>query len=63
MCTLGRYNQLFAGSDGGADRWAINDVEPYAYRRTFSNAWRAVTPWPDSDELLAWNWNAAAASD
>ncbi len=39
--TLGRKNHLFAGSDGGADRWAIvasllataklNDVEPYAY--------------------------------
>lgn len=38
---LGRKNHLFAGSDGGADRWAIvtsllataklNDVEPYAY--------------------------------
>ena len=39
--TLGRKNHLFAGSDGGADRWAtvasliatakLNDVEPYAY--------------------------------
>ena len=38
---LGRKNHLFAGSDGGADRWAIvcslittaklNDREPYAY--------------------------------
>ncbi len=38
---LGRKNHLFAGSDGGADRWAIvasllataklNGIEPYAY--------------------------------
>ncbi len=38
---LGRKNHLFAGSDGGAERWAtvcsliatarLNDVEPYAY--------------------------------
>ena len=38
---LGRKNHLFAGSDGGADRWAtvcsliatakLNDVEPFAY--------------------------------
>ncbi|KCZ60307.1 transposase domain-containing protein, partial [Hyphomonas chukchiensis] len=38
---LGRKNHLFAGSDGGAERWAIlcslietaklNGVEPYAY--------------------------------
>jgi hypothetical protein len=39
--TLGRKNHLFAGSDGGAERWAtvcslittakLNDVEPFAY--------------------------------
>jgi hypothetical protein len=39
--TLGRKNHLFAGSDGGAARWAtvcslistakLNDVEPFAY--------------------------------
>src|SRR5262249_28076981 len=38
---LGRKNHLFAGSDGGGERWAViaslittaklNDVEPYAY--------------------------------
>jgi transposase len=38
---LGRKNHLFAGSDGGAERWAVvasllttaklNDVEPFAY--------------------------------
>src|ERR1700744_5338819 len=38
---LGRKNHLFAGSDGGANRWAtvcslittakLNDVEPFAY--------------------------------
>jgi transposase len=41
MIALTRKNALFAGSDGGADRWAIvcslittaklNDREPYAY--------------------------------
>jgi hypothetical protein len=41
--TLGRKNHLFAGSDGGARRWATvcslittakpNDVEPFAYLR------------------------------
>src|SRR5260370_40843238 len=40
---LGRKNHLFAGSDGGAERWAtvcsliasakLNDVEPFAYLR------------------------------
>jgi transposase len=40
---LGRKNHLFAGSDGGAVRWAIvasllatanlNDIEPFAYLR------------------------------
>jgi Transposase IS66 family/IS66 C-terminal element len=38
---IGRKNHLFAGSDGGAERWAIvtsflataklNDIEPYAH--------------------------------
>lgn len=46
--TLGRKNHLFAGSDGGAERWAtvasllttakLNDVEPFAYLKTSSNA-------------------------
>jgi IS66 C-terminal element len=40
---LGRKNHLFAGSDGGAERWAtvcsliasakLNDVEPFTYLR------------------------------
>jgi transposase len=40
---LGRKNHLFAGSDGGAERWAtvcslittakLNNVEPFAYLR------------------------------
>jgi hypothetical protein len=44
---LGRKNHLFAGSDGGADRWAIvyslittaklNDREPYAYPQRFTH--------------------------
>jgi transposase len=42
--SLGRKNSLFAGSDGGADRWAIvaslietcklNGIEPYAWLRS-----------------------------
>jgi transposase len=53
--TLGRKNHLFAGSDGGADRWAtvcslittakLNNVEPFAYfQNTRSRACPAATP-------------------
>jgi hypothetical protein len=45
---LGRKNHLYAGSDGGTDRWAIvcsliitaklNDREPYAYLKGRSRA-------------------------
>ena len=51
---LGRKNHLFAGSDGGAARWAtvcsliatakLNDVEPFAYLRTCSSACPTAIP-------------------
>ena len=66
---LGRKNHLFAGSDGGADRWAIvasllataklNDIEPYAYlkdvleRMTHGHSMNLL------DDLLPWNWSAS----
>ncbi len=64
---LGRKNHLFAGSDGGAGRWAtvcsliatarLNDVEPYAY---LSDVLRRMTdghPVNRLDDLLPWNWS------
>ena len=63
---LGRKNHLFAGSDGGGDRWAIvcslietcklNRVEPYAYLNDVLT--RMVEGYPVNriDELLPWTW-------
>lgn len=66
--TLGRKNHLFAGSDGGADRWAIvaslittaklNDVEPYAYLKDVLERLTNSHPMARIDELLPWNWKA-----
>lgn len=65
---LGRKNHLFAGSDGGGDRWAIvctlvetaklNGVEPYAYLADVLQ--RMVDGYPANrlDELLPWAWKA-----
>jgi transposase len=63
---LGRKNHLFAGSDGGAERWAmvcsliatakLNDIEPYAY---LSDVLRRMTdghPMHQINDLLPWNW-------
>jgi transposase len=65
---LGRKNHLFAGSDGGADRWAIitsliataklNDVEPYAYLKDVIERMTHGHPARDLDDLLPWNWTA-----
>ena len=68
---LGRKNHLFAGSDGGAERWAtvsslittakLNDVEPFAYLRD------VLQHMPDGhkatrlNDLLPWNWHPAHA--
>lgn len=70
--TLGRKNHLFAGSDGGADRWAIiatlietcklNNVEPYAYLKDVLDRMAGGHPMARLDELLPWNWKATAAS-
>jgi len=64
--TLGRKNHLFAGSDGGADRWAIvasllataklNDVEPYAYLKDVLERMTNGHPADRIDDLLPWNW-------
>ncbi len=65
---LGRKNHLFAGSDGGADRWAIvasllataklNDVEPYAYLKDVLERMTHGHSMNRLDDLLPWNWKA-----
>jgi transposase len=67
---LGRKNHLFAGSDGGADRWAIvcslittaklNDREPYAYLKDVLERMTNGHPASRIDDLLPWNWVPAA---
>ena len=66
---LGRKNHLFAGSDGGADRWAIvasllataklNDVEPYSYLKDVLERMTADHPMSRIDDLLPLNWKAS----
>jgi len=63
---LGRKNHLFAGSDGGAARWAIvcslvetaklNGVEPFAYLKDVLQRMLDGHPASLIDELLPWNW-------
>jgi len=63
---LGRKNHLFAGSDGGGERWAIicslietcklNGVEPYAYLRDVLTRMVDEHPINRLDELLPWAW-------
>ncbi len=63
---LGRKNHLFAGSDGGAERWAtvcsliasakLNDVEPFTYLRDVLQRMTEGHPMSRLDELLPWNW-------
>ena len=67
---LGRKNHLFAGSDGGADRWAIvcslittaklNDREPYAYLKDVLERMTNGYPASRLDDLLPWNWTPPA---
>jgi transposase len=67
---LGRKNHLFAGSDGGADRWAIvcslittaklNDREPYTYLKDVLTRLTNGHPASRLDDLLPWNWTSAA---
>lgn len=68
---LGRKNHLFAGSDGGAERWAIiasllataklNEVEPYAYLKDVLERMSAGHPMSQIDDLLPWNWKPQSA--
>ena len=63
---LGRKNHLFAGSDGGGERWAttcsliatakLNAVEPYAYLKDVLERMAAGHPKSRLDDLLPWNW-------
>jgi transposase len=67
---LGRKNHLFAGSDGGADRWAsvcslittakLNDREPYAYLKDVLDRMTNGHPASRLDDLLPWNWTPSA---
>ncbi len=64
---LGRKNHLFAGSDGGAERWAtvcsfiasakLNDVEPFTYLRDILQRMSEGHPMSRLDELLPWSWS------
>jgi len=69
---LGAKNHLFAGSDGGAESWAVlasliqtaklNDVEPFAYLRDVLE--RIVSGQTKANELsslLPWAWKASQA--
>ncbi|MEQ1864978.1 MAG: IS66 family transposase [Micropepsaceae bacterium] len=66
---LGRKNHLFAGSDGGGERWAVvcslvetaklNGVEPYSYLADVLQRMVAGQPKARLDELLPWNWQTA----
>jgi transposase len=69
---LGRKNHLFAGSDGGAERWAavasllatakLNGVEPFAYLRDVLERMSYGHPASNIDDLLPWNWSRLAAA-
>ena len=69
---LGRKNHLFAGSDGGAARWAIvasllataklNDVEPFAYLKDVLERMSNGHPMSRLDDLLPWNWAPSTAA-
>ncbi len=62
--SLGRKNSLFAGSDWGADRWAIvasliktaklSGVEPFAWMRDSLTLMVNGYPSGRLDELLPW---------
>jgi transposase len=66
---LGRKNHLFAGSDGGGERWAVvasliqtcklNGVEPYAYLADVLSRMCDGHPVNRLDELLPWAWKSA----
>ena len=63
---LGRKNSLFAGSEGGAARWAIvaslietaklNGVEPFAWLRSSLELMINGHPSSCLDNLMPWSW-------
>ena len=65
---LGRKNHLFAGSDGGGERWAIvctlvetaklNGVEPYGYLVDVLERMVDGHPVNRLDQLLPWAWKS-----
>ena len=69
--TLGRKNHLFAGSDGGGERWAtvcslvttakLNNVEPFAYLKDVLERMSSGHPRSRLDDLLPWNWRPSTA--
>jgi hypothetical protein len=69
---LGRKNHLFAGSDGGTDRWAViaslletaklNKVEPYAYLKDVLERLTNGHPMSQIDDLLPWNWRSSTVA-
>ena len=69
---LGRKNHLFAGSDDGAERWAVvasllataklNEVEPFAYLRDVLERLSGDHPMSRLDDLLPWNWTPLKAA-
>jgi len=62
-------NHLFAGSDGGAQRWAtvcslittakLNGIEPFAYLKGVLERMSSGHPMSRLDELLPWNFRPA----
>ena len=69
---LGRKNHLFAGSDGGAERWAtvcsliatarLNDVEPYVYLKDVLLRMVDGHPMSRLDDLLPWHWSPTSVN-
>jgi transposase len=69
---LGRKNHLFAGSNGGAERWAVvasllataklNDVEPFAYIKDVLERLSDGYSASRIDDLLPWNWAQIAVA-
>ena len=67
---LGRRNSLFAGSDGGAESWAVlasllqtarfNDLDPYEWLNdVLEKIVSGSVKSHELDQLLAWHWKAA----
>ena len=71
LIALGRKNHLFAGSDGGAVRWAtvcsliatakLNNVEPFAWLSDVLQRMTDGHPASRLDEFLPWNWQPSNA--